>query len=537
MAFSFGKAGLRGDLFGGLTAGVVALPLALAFGVASGAGAAAGLYGAIALGLVAALCGGTRMQISGPTGPMTVVFASTLVAVGGDLALAMAAVLIGGLGQVLLGAVKAGALVRFIPYPVVSGFMSGIGVIIILLQIAPLVGAQPQSAPLKAALALPATLAAVNGQALLLGILTLIVVFGMPMRISRIVPAPLVALIAMTLLSVGAGFQVPVIGEIPLGLPELVVPQFSMDSWTTVLVLGATLAVLGSIDSLLTSLVADSITRTRHDPNRELLGQGLGNMLCAFVGGLPGAGATMRTVVNIKAGGSGRLSGVVHALFLLAMLLGAAPLAEQIPLAVLAGILIKVGADILDYRLLRLVRTAPRSDLSVMTVVFVLTVFVDLIVAVGAGVVLSMGLIIHQLIGQASFKVWPEDEAAVPTAGPGSTMRDRVRVLEVAGPFFFGSTSRLLDRVDQVLGTRAVVFDCSRVPFMDLSAVFALEEMIEGLQAQGIAAFVVVPPAIRAQLAALRAPNLPADILFDDYAQAKAAARAVADGAPGRSQT
>ncbi|HNQ76533.1 MAG TPA: SulP family inorganic anion transporter, partial [Pseudothauera hydrothermalis] len=351
------------------------------------------------------------------------------------------------------------------------------------------------------------------------------------------VPAPLVALIAMTLLSVGAGFQVPVIGEIPLGLPELVVPQFSMDSWTTVLVLGATLAVLGSIDSLLTSLVADSITRTRHDPNRELLGQGLGNMLCAFVGGLPGAGATMRTVVNIKAGGSGRLSGVVHALFLLAMLLGAAPLAEQIPLAVLAGILIKVGADILDYRLLRLVRTAPRSDLSVMTVVFVLTVFVDLIVAVGAGVVLSMGLIIHQLIGQASFKVWPEDEAAVPTAGPGSTMRDRVRVLEVAGPFFFGSTSRLLDRVDQVLGTRAVVFDCSRVPFMDLSAVFALEEMIEGLQAQGIAAFVVVPPAIRAQLAALRAPNLPADILFDDYAQAKAAARAVADGAPGRSQT
>ena len=530
MEFSFGKAGLRGDLFGGLTAGVVALPLALAFGVASGAGAAAGLYGAIALGLLAALFGGTRMQISGPTGPMTVVFASTLVAVGGNLSLAMAAVLVGGLGQILLGAVKAGGLVRFIPYPVVSGFMSGIGVIIILLQIAPLLGAQPLSAPFKALLALPATLSAVNGQAFLLAFLTLVIVFRTPMRVSRIVPAPLVALIAMTVLSVVAGFEVPVIGEIPMGLPDLVLPQFSIDTWTTVLVLGFTLAMLGSIDSLLTSLVADSITRTRHESNRELFGQGLGNILCAFVGGLPGAGATMRTVVNIKAGGSGRLSGVVHALFLLALLLGAAPLATQIPLAVLAGILIKVGMDILDYRLLKLLRTAPRTDVAVMAAVFVLTVFVDLIVAVGAGVVLSMGLIIHQLIGQASFKVWPEEEPAAAEAGPGSTMRGGVRVLEVAGPFFFGSTSRLLDRVDQVLGTRAVVFDCSRVPFMDLSAVFTLEEMIEGLKAQDIAAFVVVPPAIRAQLAALGAPSLPEHILYDDYAPAKAAAREVADG-------
>lgn len=531
MEYSFGKAGLRGDLFGGLTAGVVALPLALAFGVASGAGAAAGLYGAIALGLLAALLGGTRMQISGPTGPMTVVFASTLVAVGGNLALAMAAVLVGGLCQILLGMVKAGGLVRFIPYPVVSGFMSGIGIIIILLQIAPLLGAPPVSAPLKALLALPATLTAINGQAFLLAFLTLVIVFRTPMRVSRIVPAPLVALIAMTVLSVVTGFEVPVIGEIPMGLPEFVLPQFSIETWTTVLVLGFTLAMLGSIDSLLTSLVADSITRTRHNSNRELIGQGLGNMLCAFVGGLPGAGATMRTVVNIKAGGSGRLSGVTHALFLLALLLGAAPLATQIPLAVLAGILIKVGMDILDYRMLKLIRTAPRTDVAVMATVFGLTVFVDLIVAVGAGVVLSMGLIIHQLIGQSSFKVWPEEMAEEqPAGGPGSTMRGGVRVLEVAGPFFFGSTSRLIDRVDQVLGTRAVVFDCSRVPFMDLSAVFTLEEMIEGLKAQDIAAFVVVPPAIRAQLAALKAPALPERLLYDDYVAAKAAARKVADG-------
>lgn len=531
MEFSYGKAGLKGDVFGGLTAGIVALPLALAFGVASGVGAAAGLYGAIALGLLAAVFGGTRMQISGPTGPMTVVFAATLVAVGGDLALAMAAVLVGGLLQIVLGLLKAGGLVRFIPYPVVSGFMSGIGIIIILLQIAPLLGAAPTSSPIKALLALPETLAAINFQAVILAAGSLAIVFLTPARVGRIIPSPLIALILMTLLSVMGGFSVPVIGEIPMGLPDLVMPQFSVETWTTVLILGATLALLGSIDSLLTSLVADSITRTRHDSNRELVGQGLGNILCAFVGGLPGAGATMRTVVNIKAGGSGRLSGVCHALFLLALLLGAAPLASQIPLAVLAGILVKVGMDILDYRMLRLIRQAPRADVVVMGVVFCLTVFVDLIVAVGAGVILAMGLIIHRLIALSSVDVWPDEEdASVPD---GSTMRGKVRVLEVRGAFFFGSASRLIDRVDHLLGTRAVVINCRRVPFMDLSAIFTLEEMVESLQAQRIAVFVVVPAHIRAQLLTLRAPSLPAEMLYEDYEPAKAAARAAAQDQAG----
>lgn len=531
MEFAFGKAGLKGDIFGGLTAGVVALPLALAFGVASGVGAAAGLYGAIALGLLAALFGGTRMQISGPTGPMTVVFAATLVAVGGNLALAMAAVLIGGLGQILLGLLRAGGLVRFIPYPVVSGFMSGIGVIIILLQFAPLLGAPSTSSPIKSLLAIPETLSALNAQALLLGAGSLLIVFLTPTRFSRIIPSPLIALILMTLLSILAGFSVPVIGEIPMGLPDLVMPEFSLETWTTVLILGATLALLGSIDSLLTSLVADSITRTRHDSNRELVGQGLGNILCAFVGGLPGAGATMRTVINIKAGGSGRLSGVCHSVFLLALLLGAAPLASQIPLAVLAGILVKVGIDILDYRMLKLIRQAPRADVVVMAVVFGLTVFVDLIVAVGAGVILAMGLIIHRLIALSSFEVWPdEDDASVPD---GSSMRGKVRVLEIGGAFFFGSASRLIDRVDHLLGTRAVVIDCRRVPFMDLSAIFTLEEMVEGLKAQEIAVFVVLPEAIRAQLVNLRAPNLPAEMLYEDFEPAKTAARNAAQGKGG----
>ncbi|MDD3675193.1 SulP family inorganic anion transporter [Thauera propionica] len=525
---AFALSRVRGDVFGGLTAGVVALPLALAFGVASGAGAAAGLYGAIALGLAAALLGGTRMQISGPTGPMTVVFASALVALGGDLAMALGAVLVGGLVQVGLGLLKAGGLVRFIPYPVVSGFMSGIGTIIILLQIAPLLGVGPLASPLAAVIALPKTLVGLDAQALLLSFLTLVLVFRTPMAVSRLVPAPLVALIAMTALSVTAGFDVPVIGHIPMGLPELQLPAFSVEAWTTIMVLGVTLGVLGAIDSLLTSLVADSITRTRHDSNRELIGQGVGNMLCAFVGGLPGAGATMRTVVNIKSGGRGRLSGVVHALFLLALLLGAAPLASQIPLAVLAGILVKVGVDILDYRMLKLVRTAPRTDVMVMGAVFGLTVLVDLIVAVGAGVMLSMMLIIHQLTRQASLRVWPLARGGEAPAGADADLESGVRVVEVGGPFFFGSTSQLLDRVDEVIGTRAAVFDCSRVPFMDLSAQFALEDMVERLKVQSIAVFVVVPPAIHAQLLRLRAPQLPAAVLYDDLDAALQQARQAA---------
>lgn len=519
-----GVNGIRGDFFGGLTAGVVALPLALAFGVASGAGAAAGLYGAIALGLVAAILGGTKMQISGPTGPMTVIFGSVLVAVGGDVAMAMAAVLIGGVLQIALGMLKAGGLVRFIPYPVVSGFMSGIGVIIMLLQIAPLLGAKPVSSPFAAVLGLPEALSAFNHQAMLLAALTLLIVFKTPMRVSRVLPAPLIALVSMTLLSVLTGLSVPVIGEIPMGLPEFTLPTFSAETWTAILVLGLTLAMLGSMDSLLTSLVADSLTRTRHDSNRELVGQGLGNMLCAFVGGLPGAGATMRTVVNIKAGGRGRLSGAVHALFLLTLLLGAAPMATQIPLAVLAGILVKVGLDILDYRLLRLLRRAPRSDVIVMGSVFGLTVFVDLIVAVGAGVALSMGLIIHRLMQQTQFSVYS------PIESQGSGMEGAVRIIRIDGPFFFGSSSRLLDRVDQVMDTAGVVFDCTRVPFMDLSAQFALEEMIERLKDIGVPAFVAVADDQYESLIRLQAPHIPPAILFRDFDSAFRAAQGAAGG-------
>ena len=321
---------VRGDVFGGLTAGVVALPLALAFGVASGAGAAAGLYGAIALGLVAAVFGGTRPQVSGPTGPMTVVTASAVALFGGDLAAVAVVVLLAGALQIVYGLAGIGGMIRFIPYPVISGFMNGIGVIIILLQLPVLFGAAAAGSPMAAVAALPAAVMGADWASLGLGLATLAVVFLTPGRISRVLPSPLIALLGLSCAAAWLGLDVPTIGSIPSGLPELHLPALDMGRLPGMVGLAISLSLLGAIDTLLTSIVADSMTRERHDPRRELVGQGLGNMAAGLVGGLPGAGATMRTVVSIKAGGRSRLSGVVHAVFLLAVAAGLGPLAADI---------------------------------------------------------------------------------------------------------------------------------------------------------------------------------------------------------------
>ncbi|PLY06889.1 MAG: SulP family inorganic anion transporter [Desulfuromonas sp.] len=492
-----------GDLFGGITASVIALPLALAFGVASGAGAQAGLYGAIILGFVAALAGGTKVQISGPTGPMTVVAAATLVMFKGDISLLMAAVLLTGLFQIALGLLKVGKFVKFVPYPVISGFMSGIGVIIILLQINPLVGIAGVNSPLAAVKALTGLSSSYQVDAVYVGILALLIVFFTPKKLARIVPTPLLALVAVTVLTRLVGFEVPTIGDIPSGLPDFRLPTFSAEHLTAIVSAGLSLAVLGSIDSLLTSLVADSITKTEHNSNRELIGQGLGNTLTAFFGGIPGAGATMRTVVNVKSGGRTRLSGMLHALILLAILLGLGTYAALVPLAVLAAILIKVGIDIVDYRFFKIIRQAPKHDLVVMATVLLLTVFVDLIMAVGVGVVLASILLTVRVTSQVKSTV-SDMEVDVAHIADCSDLEGRnsflIRVVNIDGPFFFGSTSQLVGQVGAMLGTRAVVFNCLAVPFIDLSAFFALGEIILKLKGNGIVPFIVVSEELRAKM-------------------------------------
>lgn len=485
----------KGDFFGGLTAGVVALPLALAFGVASGFGAVAGLYGAIALGFFAALAGGTSTQVSGPTGPMTVIFAAAIVAFPGDASAVLGVVFIAGILQIVFGYLKVGVFIRYIPYPVISGFMSGIGVIIILLQLHPLLGAASVGSPLDAVLNLPASILNVNLHSLLLALITMAIVFLTPARISRIIPSPLLALLGGSLVSIAFHFQVAVIGEIPSGLPDFALPLFSVDLLPKIVPMALALAVLGVIDSLLTSVVADSMTKTKHNSNKELIGQGIGNIVASLIGGLPGAGATMRTVVNVKAGGTSRISGMTHSIFLLAILLGLGRYAALIPLPVLAGILMKVGVDILDYRLLRMVRRVPRQDLTVMLTVFVITVFVDLIVAVGVGVTLASLMITYRISSQSKIDVkgvphqdWHRDLER--------TLEDEtdygIRTVSVMGAFFFGTTAKMQEQVSKLIGTKVVIINCLDVPFMDLSGYFALSEMIDRLINEKIKPILVV---------------------------------------------
>ena len=355
----------RGDLFGGVTSAVVALPVSLAFGVASGLGAAAGLYGVIAVGFFAAVCGGTRFQISGPTAPMTVAMAVIVTTHASTLPEAFTVVVLAGLMQVALGLLRMGRFVVYTPYVVISGFMSGIGIIVMLIQALPFLGAPSAlGGPLGAMRALPEAIANANLSALGVATATLAAGILWPRRLSRLLPGPLVALIVGTLVGVLWLTDVPIIGEIPRGLPafqlELPSAAFLARAFQPALIL----ALLGSVDSLLTSLVADSLTGTQHDSNRELMGQGIGNMISGMFGGLPGAGATMGTVVNIRAGGLTRMSGALRAVFVLAVLLGLGRHLEPIPHAVLAGILIKVGWDIIDWPLLlRIHRIRPRPSL------------------------------------------------------------------------------------------------------------------------------------------------------------------------------
>jgi SulP family sulfate permease len=470
---------IRGDIFGGLTAGIVALPLALAFGEASGAGPIAGLWGAIIVGFFAALFGGTETQVSGPTGPMVVVFAGIFASLSGNVALVFTAVVLAGVLQILFGVFKLGQYIRLVPYPVVSGFMSGIGCIIIALQLARLFGHEPDGGgTIPALTAVPAAVMDPNMAALAISGITLFIIFMWPKKWSRMVPGPLAALVLGTVSSLfitGA----PVLGEIATGFPSFVLPTLSRDSIAVVLEGAFILAVLGAIDSLLTSLVADNMTRTRHESDKELIGQGIGNTIAGLFGAIPGAGATMRTVINIRTGAVTKISGMIHALVLVAVVISLAPLASRIPHAVLAGILVKVGYDIVDFEYLKRAHRGPRWDLILMALVLGLTVFVDLITAVGVGVVLASLAFVKDLaddqlaaFGEPLPRVTTEEERDLIAAAQG-----RITMFEFGGPLSFGAAADLGHRVRERVkaGTGAVILDFSRVPFIDISAVRAVE--------------------------------------------------------------
>ncbi|WP_204106460.1 MULTISPECIES: SulP family inorganic anion transporter [Spirulina sp. CCY15215] len=483
---------LRGDVFGGVTAAIVALPLALAFGVSSGVGPIAGLYGAIVTGFFAALCGGTPSQISGPTGPMTVVMATIFTAVAASdseagLATAFTIIMLGGLFQILFGVLRLGKYITLMPYTVISGFMSGIGAIIIIIEIAPFLGYPNVSGVLASFRAIPREIAHPDIMATGLGLLTLAIVFLSPAKLNRIVPSPLLALIVGTLVSVYAmpNGDVPNIGAIPSGLPSLHLPTFNLEKLDFIVGYGLMLAVLGAIDSLLTSLVADNITRTQHDSDRELIGQGIGNTISGLLGGLPGAGATMRTVINVQAGGKTPLSGIIHALILLAIVLGAGSLTANIPHAVLAGILIKVGIDIIDWGFLKRAHLVSWKATGIMYGVMLLTVFVDLIVAVAVGVFVANILTIERLSKLQSEKVQivTDPKGEIPLEPEETTiLREAmggILLLHLGGPMSFGAAKSISQRMSIVKHYEVLILDITDVTLLGVTASLAVETMVK----------------------------------------------------------
>ena len=485
--FSYNLQTFRGDVFGGITAAVVGLPVALAFGVASGLGALAGIYGAIAVGFFAAVFGGTKSQISGPTGPMAVAMAVIVTTHANNLAEAFTVVIMAGLIQILLGVMKIGRFVSFTPYSVISGFMSGIGVIIILLQTLPFLGASVvMGGPMGAVRSWPDVIKDVNPSAFAIAAVTLVAGILWPAKLRRVLPPTLAALIAGTALGVLWLTDTPVIGNVPTGLPELKLPVISVDLLTSAIQPALTLAMLGSIDSLLTSLIADAITRTRHNPDRELIGQGIGNTIAGFIWGLPGAGATLGTVVNIRAGGRTQVSGVLRAAILLTLVLGLGKYVEVIPHAVLAGILMKVGWDIIDWRFITRIHRVQREHLLVMVITMGLTVFVDLVTAVVVGLIaagmaysrqlerLELDNVVSVPLSDQSFLMIEEDGDDV------DEFSARVGLVALRGSFSVASSVKLINAISlDIQEHEIVILDFSGTVSIDDSAALVVEQMID----------------------------------------------------------
>jgi SulP family sulfate permease len=490
---------LRGDIFGGVTAAIVSLPLALAFGVASGAGPVAGLYGAVCVGFFAALFGGTPTLISEPTGPMTVVMTAivgSMTAANPDNGLAMAftVVMLAGIFQILFGIFKLGKYITLMPYSVISGFMSGIGVILIILQLAPFVGQpSPKGGVLGMVQNLPTLLSKVNPAETALGVLTLAIIFLMPSKLKRFAPPQLVALIIGTIVSltIFGGADIRRIGEIPVGLPTLQFPTFTPAQITTMIIDGAMLGMLGCIDTLLTAVIADSLTRTEHKSDKELIGQGIGNLVSGLCGGLPGAGATMGTVVNIQTGASTALSGLTRALILLVVVLWAAGLTEPIPMAVLAGIALKVGIDILDWSFLKRAHKVSWKGTIIMYGVLFLTVFVDLIVAVGVGVFIANILTIDRLseLQAQEVKTITDADDAIVLNDEEKRLIDqangRVLLFYLSGPMIFGVSKAIAREHTAMADSDVLIMDLSDVPMLGVTASLAIENAIKDASEQG----------------------------------------------------
>jgi len=475
---------ITGDLIGGLLAAIIALPLALAFGVASGLGAIAGLYGAIACGIIAAIFGGTPGMISGPTGPVTVMIAALALQHPDKPELVFASGIAAGIFQIILGKLEIGQLIQYIPHPVVSGFMTGIGVIIVSIQLLPLIGLRTEGDIFTAFEMLWLKGSQANIGALLLGLATIATIYAVQ-KLPWKIPPLLVALVGGTSASLLLNLNVPTIGEIPAGLPRLQIPVFNFELIHIVLASGLSFAVVGSIDTLLTSVLVDKTTKQRHKSDKELVAQGFGNIAAGLFGGIPCSGTTMPSIVNVTSGGRSRISGILAGCLLLAVLLGLGSAAAQIPMSVLAGILITVGIGILDTKTLSSIKAAPKTDTAVMLIVLVLTVFVDLIMAVAIGVALASTIFAKRMADEKRSRVrhietvqhWKELTDSLP-----EVVRSEVYLYDFMGPIFFGEVYNFIEVWSDLKNSKVVLLRFNNVPFIDQSGAYALDDALEDWQ-------------------------------------------------------
>lgn len=485
---------LAGDVLGGINSAIIALPQALAFGVATGFGAGAGLWGAIILCFVAGILGVKTPMISGITGPVAIVTASIMHSLGMDINSVILIIAMAGILQIVLSMTQLTDIVKYVPYPVISGFMNGVGVIIIILQINPLIGHSALSSTIESVQKLFINFSSINYDALTLGILTLLIVFLVPKRINKIIPSTVIALVICTYVSIKFGFEVDKINAISIDFPKFIIPHAKFGEIVNYLQYAITLAVILSSESLLTGLVCESLTKDKSNPKHLIAAQGVGNICCAMAGALPGSAATMRTVAAIKAGAKTKIAAVISPLVLLLLLFKFSGFVAEIPLAVLAGILIKIGYDIIDVKLLKVMKYAPKDDLYVLWVVFFLTVFYNLIVAVGAGIVLAALLYAKKTADSAKLvqKTVYDSDVTELEKTLDEDYNHKIRVVHIEGQFFFGSATQLIAQFDEMWGTKYLILNYDVLDTLDISAIFAFEDIVLRLKDQRIKILLVI---------------------------------------------
>lgn len=483
-----------GDLFGGINSAIIALPQALAFGVATGFGAGAGIWGAIILCLVAGILGTKVPMISGITGPSAIVIASIMHALNKDINAVLIIILMAGIFQMMIALTKWTNVVKYVPYPVISGFMNGVGTIIIIMQINPLLGLKSYSNTIESLEHVLQSFHTMNIEAFLLGLTALIIVFGFPKRWNKYVPSQILALILCTFISIKMGLNVDKISQISISFPKLALPTITLHDTITYFDYGITLAIILTSETLLTGLVCNSITKTQISPRLLVASQGLGNALCGLTGSLPGAAATMRTVAALKTGASTKIAALTSSIVLFILLYKFSGFVAEIPLCVLAAILIKIGSDIIDTKLLKVIKIAPKEDKYVLLVVFILTVFYNLIVAVGAGITLAALLYAKKVADNAKVvhkKVQDKDIRKHEKALEINS-HHKLRIVHISGQFFFGSATQLISQFDELLGTKYLILSYDSSELLDISAIFAFEDIIARLKSQHITILLVI---------------------------------------------